>query len=312
MTIQNSPRKEVFKALIKAINKEVEENLAQVGAKPLNQNPIHSAIPDAELQSYLAQALPTRSRPQNGALDGPASLQEFKRLMTLLLGNIKVEQLEQLQEIDTTNLYTQSSEQLKSWITKCRQLLNEEPAPMMSVNSISGWLSDVIRASLFATVTESVSQTQLEDKLPNDIGVVCLTHFFRWLMEQYDPAIATYIFVDAFNFWEASKRQFALRSLTLWGCSVPLAFRNALSTVPEDYYSDVAKNFVESALRKDHRFHALYAFVLADDRPEQKYFQSEQILENVLDENIFASGKEPYWMALVLDSPIHDASMWLF
>ena len=250
---------------------------AEKSAEPtsLSQNP------SDELESYLAHALPTRTRPQ-GVLDGAADWAVLRELLLPMMAQVEEKQKDAV-----------------GWL---RQHLSETGPDSINADE----------AGVFAGHIECVAKELLPSnwrvKSPQQAAKLrCMTHFMQWLVTRATPGAVVELAAGIFHSTEGRRGSY---SGSAWSSSRALALRSALVKTPEDYYEQaIALSIKCCSAKADWDVAADFAFILADDRPKQHDLQPLAVLTAAEAAGEDVAKKLPF-VPLIVDSPPSSVARW--
>ena len=238
-----------------------------------------SQSPSDELESYLARALPTRTRPQ-GELDGPAAWRALRELLLPMM-----EQAEEKQK-DAVN-----------WL---REHLSET-----GPESISPDEAGVLIGHIESVANELLPNRWRVKGPQRDAKRNCTTYLMHWVVTKASPEAVVELAtgtqaIEGDRDWRVA-----------WNSAAALALRSALVKTPETYYEQVIALSAKACAEKaGSKLAAYFAFILADDRPKQHDLQPLATLDAAEAAGEKIPGRMLSFTSLLVDSPPSGAARW--
>ncbi|MCL2716249.1 MAG: DUF4132 domain-containing protein [Alphaproteobacteria bacterium] len=239
-----------------------------------------ASVSSAELDIYLARALPTRCRPQDG-LNGTASWRALRALLLPMMAWTEETQPDAVlwlrQNLSETGPESIHAHEAVRFIGNILGVA-DQLLPQRNLRSENGWV-----------------------KSPQEIARFrCMMHFMNWLTSRATPEIIADM--TAGIILEIEGRSYALER-SGWSSVPALALRAAVVRTPEKYYERLVARFATlCAPLANLDVAAHIAFILADDRPGHHDLQALAVLNAAEAAGVDVAIK-PAFLPLILDSP---------
>ncbi|MDQ0468544.1 DUF4132 domain-containing protein [Labrys wisconsinensis] len=275
----------------------VKEEPAAAAAEPAAPMPAASD----ELETVLARALPTRSRP-GGGLDGALAWTALRSLLLPMLPKAAEKEADAVRWIEE-HMGEDGPKTAGGAVGWLKATFGGRAAPQgIDAAQAVDWVRAIIRVSSALFPTNRWQRGAEEAAQSNGLAA-----FARWLVETAGAATA----VDAAQRLRAlvppANRHYETSS---WSSRVDLAFRDALVKAPDADY-DAAVAFALEACKggADWEAQAHLAFILADDRPAAHALQALAVLEAAAASGLDV-GNTLAMVPLIAEAPPADAARW--